>query len=223
MYGDRKLVRTRRQMMKHRLALNNEIRAQLRAYNISPPAKTLHCKKGVAGLLAIEMPNPALTACLHALTRAMADLEVSIAELTEQIEKRVASDERLRTLQQQLPSMGALTTLTLVCELGDVHRFRNAKAIASSGGVVPRVYQSADTAHHGRMTKRGSRSLRSVLGQWSVRLMAHDDLVSAWAAPKKQRLHKNKVRMMLARKLLVGVAVSLRRDEPFDLRRCLGR
>jgi len=73
------------------------------------------------------------------------------------------------------------------------------------------------------MTKRGSRNLRSVLGQWSVRLMSTNDEVSAWAAPKKQRLHKNKVRMMLARKLLVGVAVSLRRDEAFDLRRCLGR
>jgi transposase len=223
LYGDRKLVRTRRQLMKHRLSLNNEIRAQLRAYNISPPAKTLHSQKGVTGLLAIEMPNPALTACLHALTRMLAAAEVEIAEMTAQIEARVAGDERLRTLQQQLPSMGAITTLTLVSELGDVHRFRNAKAIASSGGVVPRVYQSADTAHHGRMTKRGSRTLRSVLGQWAVRLMSHDDMVSAWAAPKKQRLHKNKVRMMLARKLLVGVAVSLRREEPFDLQRCLGR
>lgn len=222
-YGDRKLVRTRRQLMKGRLSLSNNIRAQLRAYNISAPAKDLHSKKGITGLLATQMPNAALTACLHALTRALAGLEAEIVVLTEQIEKRVAGDERLRTLQQQLPSMGALTTLTLVSELGDVHRFRNAKAIASSGGVVPRVYQSADTAHHGRMTKRGSRSLRAVLGQWSVRLMARDDLVSAWAAPKKRRLHKNKVRMMLARKLLVGVAVSLRRDEPFDLQRCLGR
>jgi transposase len=222
-YGDRKLVRTRRQLMKHRLSLNNDIRAQLRSYNISPPARDLHTKKGIAGLLAMQMPTPSLTACLHAMTQALAGIEAQIAVLTEQIEKRVAGDERLRALQQQLPSMGALTTLTLVCELGDVHRFRNAKAIASSGGVVPRVYQSADTAHHGRMTKRGSRSLRSALGQWSVRLMAHDDQVSAWAAPKKRRLHKNKVRMMLARKLLVGVAVSLRRDEPFDLQRCLGR
>jgi transposase len=222
-YGDRKLVRTRRQLMKHRLGLNNEIRAQLRAYNISPPATTLHSKKGIDGLLAIQMPNAALTVSLHVLAHSLAGIEAQIAVLTEQIEKRVASDERLQALQRQLPSMGAITTLTLVSELGDVHRFRNAKAIASSGGVVPRVYQSADTAHHGRMTKRGSRSLRSVLGQWSVRLMAHNDLVSAWAAPKKRRLHKNKVRMMLARKLLVGVAVSLRRDEPFDLQRCLGR
>ena len=222
-YGDRKLVRMRRQLMKHRLGLNNEIRAQLRAYNISPPAKNLHSQKGIDGLLTMQMPTPSLTVCLHALTRALADLETQIAALTEQIDKRVAGDERLHGLQQQLPSMGAITTLTLVSELGDVHRFRNAKAIASSGGVVPRVYQSADTAHHGRMTKRGSRSLRAVLGQWAVRLMAYDGLVSAWAAPKKQRLHKNKVRMMLARKLLVGVAVSLRRDEPFDLPRCLGR
>lgn len=222
-YGDRKLVRTRRQLMKLRLALNNDLRAQLRAYNISPPATNLHTKKGIAGLLAMQMPTPSLTACLHVMAHALAGIEAQIAVLTEQIEKRVAGDERLRTLQQQLPSMGAITTLTLVAELGDVHRFRNAKAIASSGGVVPRVYQSADTAHHGRMTKRGSRSLRAVLGQWAVRLMAHDDQVSAWAAPKKRRLHKNKVRMMLARKLLVGVAVSLRRSEPFDLERCLGR
>ena len=179
-YGDRKLVRTRQQLMKHRLGLNNEIRAQLRAYNISPPARDLHSKKGIAGLLEIQMPNAVLTACLHALTRAMADIETQIGTLTEQIDKRVASDERLQRLQKQLPSMGAITTLTLVCELGDVHRFRNAKAIASSGGVVPRVYQSSDTAHHGRMTKRGSRSLRSVLGQWSVRLMARDDVAVGW-------------------------------------------
>ena len=83
-----------------------------------------------------EMPNQAMSACLHALTRAMADIETQIAVLTEQIEKRVASAERLRKLQQQLPSMGAITTLTLVSELGDIHRFRNTKAIASSGGVV---------------------------------------------------------------------------------------
>jgi transposase len=221
-YGDRKLVRTRQRLMKHRLSLNNEIRAQLRAYNISPPARQLHSKKGIAGLLALQMPNETLTACLHALTRSMADIDAAITGLTERIEKRVAGDERMRTLQEQLPSMGAVTALTLLSELGDVHRFRNAKAIASSGGVVPRVYQSADTAHHGRMTKRGSKSLRSVLGQWSVRLMSHNDEVSKWAAPRTQRLHKNKVRMALARKLLVGVAISLRRNEPFDLHRCLG-
>jgi transposase len=221
-FGDRKLVRTRQRLMKHRLSLNNEIRAQLRAYNISPPARDLHTKKGIAGLLAMQLPNEAMTVCVHELTRAMAAVEASIAVLTEQIEKRVAGDERMRKLLDQLPSMGSITTLTLLSELGDVHRFRNAKAIASSGGVVPRVYQSADTAHHGRMTKRGSRSLRSVLGQWSVRLMSRNEEVLAWAAPRKQRLHKNKVRMALARKLLVGVAISLRRDEPFDLRRCLG-
>ena len=95
-YGDRKLVRSRRQLMQHRLSLNNEIRAQLRAYNISPPATSLHSKKGVAGLLAITMPNPALTVCLHASTRSLADIETQIAVLTEQIEKRVAGDERMR-------------------------------------------------------------------------------------------------------------------------------
>ncbi|MBK7670768.1 MAG: hypothetical protein IPJ24_05130 [bacterium] len=47
-----------------------------------------------------------MTVSLHVLAHSLASIEAQIAVLTEQIEKRVASDERLRKLQQQLPSMG---------------------------------------------------------------------------------------------------------------------
>ena len=38
---------------------------------------------------------------------------------------------------------------------------------------------------------------------------------------RARRLHKNKGRVALARRLLVGVYVSHRKGEPFSLRRCL--
>jgi hypothetical protein len=60
-----------------------------------------------------------------------------------------------------------------------------------------------------------------VLSQWAVRLLARDPLVRAWAARLERRMHKNKIRMALARRLLVGVWVMLTRGEQFDLRRCL--
>lgn len=221
-YGDRKLARTRQGLMVQRQHLSNQIKALLRAYNVSPPAKTLHSQSGIKGLLAMQLVNDPLTQCLHELTRAMAAMTQAVAALTRKMEQRVAADPRLHAAMTQLPSVGAVSVLTLVSELGDVSRFRDAKAVASSGGMVPRVYQSADVAHHGRLTKRGNRGLRFILGQWAVRLMTTNAAVAVWARQKRRRLHVNKVRMALARKLLVGVWVMLKRGERFNLDLCLG-
>ena len=95
-----------------------------------------------------------------------------------------------------LPNAAAQTAATIVYELGDVTRFRNARAAASYAGLVPRVAQSADTSHHGRLTKRGSRELRWTLSQWAVRpLLATDARVKAWARPRLRRAHKNKAEL----------------------------
>lgn len=221
-YGDRKLARTRQDLMVQRQHLSNQIKALLRAYNVSPPAKTLHSKSGIKGLLAMRLVNDQLTRSLHELTNAMAAMAAGVEALKDEIESRVEVDPRMHAAMVQLPSMGAVSVLTLLSELGDAGRFRDAKAVASSGGMVPRVYQSADTSHHGRLTKRGNRGLRFILGQWAVRLMGASAIVAVWARQKRKRLHVNKVRMALARKLLIGVWVMLTRGVAFNLKLCLG-
>lgn len=220
-YGNRKLARIRAALVNQRQQLSNQIRSLLRAYNIAPPARTLYSKSGVKRLLAMQPVNEQLTLCLHQLTLVLAAVAAAIAAMQKGIEERVAADPRLHLAVTHLPSIGAVSALTMVSELGDATRFRHAKAVASAGGLVPRVYQSADRAHHGRLTKRGNRVLRFILSQWAVRLMSHHPLVRSWARRRRQRLHVNKVRMALARKLLIGVWILLTRGEVFDLRRCL--
>ena len=88
--------------------------------------------------------------------------------------------------------------LTIVAELGDVSRFKNARAAASYAGLVPRVSESADKSHHGRITKRGNPELRWILSQCAVRLMAQNDVVKTWAEPLLRRMHRNKVRIALS-------------------------
>jgi len=220
-YGDRKLARTRQALMVQRQQLNNQIRSLLRAYNIAPPARTLYSNRGVKRLLAMKLVNEPLTLCLHQATLALAAVAAAIAAVKKGIEKRVAEEPGMQLAVTHLPSIGAVSALTIVSELGDATRFRHAKAAASGSGLVPRVYQSSDTAHHGRITKRGNRVLRFILSQWAVRLMTKHPLVSAWARQRRKRLHVNKVRMALARKLLIGVWIMLTRGEVFDLRRCL--
>lgn len=220
-YGDRKLARTRQDLMVLRLHLSNQIKAMLRAYNVPPPARNLYTKSGMKRLQAMRLVNDQITLALHQAAAALEAVAAAVDALKAGIEKRVAADSRMRLAMTQLPSIGAVSALTIVSELGDARRFRDAKAVASSGGLVPRVYQSGDAAHHGRLTKRGNRGLRFILGQWAVRLMTNVPQVSTWARQRRKRLHVNKVRMALARKLLVGVWIMLTRGEVFDLKRCL--
>ena len=123
----------------------------------------------------------------------------------------------------RLPSIGPLTATTLAVELGDLRRFRNSKAVASYAGLAPRVANSADKTHHGRITKRGNRELRWILTQWSVRLLSFNPVAKKWAEPLLLRMHRNKVRMALARRLLVGIYIMLTRGDVFSLERCLAR
>jgi len=100
-------------------------------------------------------------------------------------------------------------------------RFRGARQVSAYVGVVPRVANSADTQHHGRLTNRGNPELRWLLRQWAVRLLAQEPHAQHWAAPRLRRMHKNKVRLALACRLLVSLYVSHCRGKAFSLERCL--
>ncbi len=221
-FAGRKLVRTRHRLTQVRQELVNMIRAMLAAYRVSVPGSQLYLKRTLQALRETSMPSADLTLCLQGLVSSLEAVQHSIQGLAKRIAVRTNEDDATAGLVQ-LPSIGPLTATTMVVELGDIHRFRNSKAVASYAGLVPRVANSADNSHHGRITKRGNRELRWILTQWSVRLLSFNSFVKEWAKPMLLRMHRNKVRMALARRLLVGVYIMLSRGEVFSLERCLAR
>jgi len=64
---------------------------------------------------------------------------------------------------QSVPGVGPIVALTAVAVFSDVTRFGSCKEAASYGGLVPSSNQSGDRDTHGRITKRGSAALRSML------------------------------------------------------------
>jgi transposase len=220
-YGRRKVLRARHAQIEQRQQVINQIRALLNAYKVTGFAGDLTSKKMIAALSDLELATEDLTAVLQSWVSILVHLGESIAQLDQQL-REMSRGSRAEVLQQQLSYVGVVTASVLVNELGDVRRFKNSRAVAAYAGLVPRVNQSADTAHHGRLTKRGNRELRHVLGEWAVRLMSHDPMVAVWAKPRLKRSHKNSVRMALARRLLVGVYRTLLTGEKFDMERCLG-
>lgn len=220
-YGVRKVLRTRHKLVAVRQQLVNQIRSLLNAYRICEVRGRLYSPGNLAKLLDLPLPAP-LQACLQALVESLRAVQQGVQQLTARLQE-LARQPGPSQLAANLPSVGPQTAVTLVAELGDVSRFRNARAVACYVGLVPRVSQSADRSHHGRLTKRGNRELRWIVSQWAVRLLARDPLVKSWAEPRLRRMHKNKVRMSLARRLLVGVYIMLSRGEMFDLQRCLAQ
>lgn len=56
-----------------------------------------------------------------------------------------------------------LTAMTLVTEIGDIRRFRSARALMAYTGLVPGERSSGDQCHRGPITKTGNAFLRRVL------------------------------------------------------------
>ena len=62
-----------------------------------------------------------------------------------------------------IPGIGPIVAATVVAVLSDVERFPTAKHVSSYIGLVPSTYQSGDKEYQGKITKKGSKELRSVL------------------------------------------------------------
>jgi len=221
-YGRRKLLRVRHRLIQMRQQTVNQLRGLLNAYQIPAPPGSLCTEPSLRRLPAVVLPVPELQRAFDALRAVLERLQEQIHALSADVRAWARTDPGVAALVETLPSIAAQSAATLLAELGDPHRFARSRAVAAYSGFVPRVSQSADRAHHGRMTKQGNPELRWITSQWAVRLLTSDPLVRGWAAPLRRRLHANKVRMALARRLLVGVWFTLTRGVAFDLRRCLG-
>jgi transposase len=219
-YGVRKVLRVRHPLVGMRQQLVNQIRALLNAYFVPAPGSVLYTGPSLKALGSLALPTAELTQCLQTLASALQHTQGLIEQLTRQIRQQ-AQAEPVQALAEHLPSVGPQTALTLRYELGELRRFDNAKQVCAYAGLVPRVANSGDTHHHGRLTKRGNPEVRWIVSEWAVRLLAGHPQAQSWAQPRLRRMHQNKVRMALARRLLVGLYVSQARGEPFSLQRCL--
>ncbi len=130
-----------------------------------------------------------------------------------QLEDLAKKDERIQRVQT-IPGVGRRTAEAIVTTLDDVDRFQNGRQVSSYIGLVPRQYQSGETDRNGRITKRGSRLLRTLLLECAWVSVNYNP----WAKTTYDRIHggqktrKKKAAIALARKIAV-VAWAMLRDK----------
>jgi transposase len=121
-----------------------------------------------------------------------------------------------RQIIKTAPGVGFVTAEVILSELGDVSRFRNAKAVCAYAGLVPVVRQSGGKKSHDlQITKEGSGLLRWALVESAWRLVNSSPKWRGLFSRLKKRSGNKRAIVAIARKLLCVLYAMLRTSTPY--------
>jgi transposase len=119
--------------------------------------------KGKAGIM---MGSPTVLQELHilidSLTARITAFDIQCAELARTLP--------LAQILMTMPSVGVITALTVIAEVGDFTQFPSAKKLVGYAGLAPRQRSSGGRIKMGGITHEGSRILRSTLVETAMRI-----------------------------------------------------
>jgi transposase len=145
-------------------------------------------------------------------------LKTTAARLKAFAAKAPRKEAEARALVKTAPGVGAVTAEVVLSELGDVGRFRNAKAVCAYAGLVPVVRQTGGKkAKDGRITKQGSGLLRWALVESAWRLIAASPRWAKVYERIKKRGGAKRAVVAVARKLLCVLYALLRDSTPYKI------
>jgi transposase len=131
---------------------------------------------------------------IRSLTEGVKRLEREICELGKQLE----GYECLTSIK----GIGDFSASVLLSIIGDVKDFAYENKLASYFGMVPKVSDSNQTLHHGRITKRGSKLGRLVLIQCTLTAKRFSPYLRQYYERIKGRRGSGKALVAAARKFL---------------------
>ena len=138
---------------------------------------------------------------LRVLADQIRGLNKGITELGEVIAEASSELEGHRSLIS-IKGIGATTSAILLSVIGDVNDFPDEKRLASYFGIVPRVANSNQIQHSGRIHKRGTKLGRTALVQSALIAAKYSPYLKSFYERVKARRGAGKAIIAPARKFL---------------------
>ena len=203
---DRQLLRSRENLIKDSTRIKNRVKAILKLHGIEIP-KTYKegtwSKAFVQWLRQIDFKSPS----------GKLGMQMQIDEFVFLQEKKKTVDAAIKELSRAdryntnikllltVPSVGLLTAITLLTEIGDIHRFERLGKLCSYCGIVPNCKDSGETERNGGLSRRGNSTLKKIL------------IECAWVAVRKDPAlllyYKQQITHMQGQKAIIKVARKL--------------
>lgn len=116
------------------------------------------------------------------------------------------------------PGVALVTAATVLGEVGDFRRFKDAKAIGRYAGLNPRVFASGGKQRMGHIAKTGSPHLRWILQQAAWTAIRTDEHVKKIYLRIAKRAGKKAAAVAIARKLLTWMWAAVVKGETYQRR-----
>lgn len=216
------LHRVRSRLVSRRTATINQIRAFLIEQGITVRAGTHALRNSLFAILknrAGEI-SPRMDDIIVGLYEDWLWLDERIESTTNEIElisKNEANCQRLMSV----PGIGPVISTAMVAAIGTGEAFERGRDFGAWLGLVPRQYSTGGKPILGRISKRGSRYLRTLFVQAAhiILMRPHNwqkFSFGPWLEQASQRMHKNKLAAALANKLARIAWSVLRHGKAFD-------
>ncbi len=158
--------------------------------------------------------SPSIRQIIDQCLGVVAGLEKSIKEADKQLQQRTEGNETIAFLQT-IPGIGRVRSAVIFAEIGQIDRFRTARALAGYTGLTPTVRSSGDSMWTGGITRLGSRPLRHALAEASINVIRESPALSRRFHRILYRGNVQKARVAVAGKMAVIIFAMLRNREPF--------
>jgi transposase len=208
------LTQTRDTLVKLRTSMKNKINNILSAHGINLEREALSSEKKLNEVLAMKF-DPMVKIELEVLVEEIRSLNEKIARLEKAITGEGSKLEGHKNLTS-IKGIGPLSGSILLSVIGDIHDFEDEGKLAAYFGIVPRVSNSNQTEHSGRITKRGSKLGRTALVQCALIAQRYSPYLKRYYEKIKARRGTGKAIIALARKLLGIIYRTLKNQWVFE-------
>jgi transposase len=198
----RELISARSTIQSKRIALINSISGCLKQEGYKLPKGFIKNQRWPEQLKKMRIGN-IQKLILGKFMESIDGLVKAEEELTSAI---LAIEHKDIELLETVPAIGGLTSRILLSAIDKVERFDNKKAVSKYGGLTPRIYQSGNVTHLGRINRDCRMEVRKVLLQCAhtiTRMKSYEARpLKAFFERIKRRRGKKIAVVALTRKLL---------------------
>jgi transposase len=212
----RETLGRRRHFIRIRTMEINAAKRLLRSSGL-PPVRSLTSAKAWERLLKQVAISPSLHAFMNAHYAVWTTAQEQIAALNESLNAQGEPYRQELERLQTAPGVGPIVALTMLATISDVTRFPSSKHVASYVGLVPSTYDSGDRVRHGRITRRGSNELRSMLCEAAHHAAKPNNPLNPFFASICARRGYKMAVVAVAHRLCRILYAMLRRRTEFDL------
>ena len=222
--GDRQLFRYRKRLLSDLNRVKNRIKGTLTFSGVTVPPEfdnSYWTKAFLQWTREVPLPSRSARQTLDLLMEQHQHLYHLLLVTTRQV-RALLKEDRYRhqaRLLVSVPGIGPLTSVQLLCEIEDIHRFPSFRKFNSFIGFKPTSHSSGEHDWKGHMTIRRHNNLRSDLVECAWHAIRKDPVLTAKYEELIKRMTGKRAIVVIARKLLSRIYHVLKYQEAYDVGR----